>query len=135
MNICQVVLITGASSGIGEALAHEFYVAGCKVILASRRQAELERVRNNLINLRLTNSRDTIRPEIVPLDLADLERLPEKVEYILNKCDHVDILINNGGVSLRSDAINVKSEVDVQLMYVNYFGAVTLTKGIVKCYN
>lgn len=47
----KVVLITGASSGLGEALAHTFYVAGCKVVLAARRQEELERVRKDLIQL------------------------------------------------------------------------------------
>lgn len=47
----KVVLITGASSGLGEALAHTFYIAGCKVVLAARRQEELERVRKNLLEL------------------------------------------------------------------------------------
>lgn len=47
----KVVLITGASSGLGEALAHTFYIAGCKVVLAARRQDELERVRKNLLEL------------------------------------------------------------------------------------
>ena len=45
----QVVVITGASSGLGEALAHTFYMAGCKVILCARRQEELERVRKDLL--------------------------------------------------------------------------------------
>jgi len=45
----QVVLITGASSGLGESLAHSFYKAGCRVILAARREEELERVRNDLL--------------------------------------------------------------------------------------
>lgn len=47
----KVVLITGASSGLGEALAHTFYIAGCKVVLAARRQDELERVRKDLLQL------------------------------------------------------------------------------------
>jgi len=42
-------LITGASSGLGESLAHSFYQAGCRVILAARREEELERVRNDLL--------------------------------------------------------------------------------------
>lgn len=45
----KVVLITGASSGLGEALAHCFYRAGCKVILSARREKELERVRGILL--------------------------------------------------------------------------------------
>lgn len=47
----QVVVITGASSGLGEALAHSFYMAGCKVVLAARRKDELERVRNDLLEI------------------------------------------------------------------------------------
>lgn len=47
----KVVLITGASSGLGEALAHIFYRAGCKVVLAARRQDELERVRKDLMSI------------------------------------------------------------------------------------
>lgn len=125
-------MITGASSGIGEALAHEFYSFGCKVVLAARRAGELERVRRNLLNTKLPNGIQSIRPEIVPLDLADLNQLPDKAHHILRSCLHVDILINNGGVSLRSDVLSVKLDVDVQLMNVNYFGAVTLTKGTVK---
>lgn len=42
-------MITGASSGLGEALAHTFYMAGCKVILCARRKEELERVRTDLL--------------------------------------------------------------------------------------
>jgi short-subunit dehydrogenase len=42
-------MITGASSGLGESLAHSFYKSGCRVILAARRQNELERVRSDLL--------------------------------------------------------------------------------------
>lgn len=44
-------MITGASSGLGEALCHTFYTAGCKVVLAARRKEELNRVRNDLMEL------------------------------------------------------------------------------------
>lgn len=47
----QVVVITGASSGIGEALAHTFYMAGCKVVLVARRKEELDRVRTDLLEM------------------------------------------------------------------------------------
>lgn len=45
------MVITGASSGLGEALAHSFYTAGCKVVLAARRKDELERVRRDLLEI------------------------------------------------------------------------------------
>lgn len=125
-----MILITGASSGIGEALAHEFYALGCRVVLAARRAGELERVRRNLLNSKLSNGIQSIRPEILTLDLAELNQLPDKVHHILRSCLHVDILINNGGISLRSDVMSVKQEVDLKLMNVNYFGAVALTKAL-----
>lgn len=101
------------------------------MVLCARRAGELERVRRNLLNTKLPNGIQSIRPEIVVLDLAQLNELPDKAHRILRTCLHVDILINNGGVSLRSDVLSVKQEVDVQLMNVNYLGAITLTKGIV----
>lgn len=125
-------MITGASSGIGEALAHEFYAAGCRVVLAARRLGELDRVRNNLLNQRQPTDEQQqrlIRPEIVQLDVANVDQLPAKCEQILHLCNHVDILINNAGVSLRSDTLSVKAEVDLRMMCTNYFGAVALTKG------
>lgn len=127
--VIQVVVITGASSGIGEALAHEFYGYGCKVVLASRRIGELERVRRNLLNTKLPTGIESHRPDIVPLDLEQIQQLPDKAHSILRSNLHVDILINNGGISLRSDALTVKQEVDVQIMNINYFGAIALTKG------
>lgn len=48
-----MVLITGASSGLGEALARVFYQAGCRVVLAARRESELERVKKELLASRL----------------------------------------------------------------------------------
>lgn len=126
-------MITGASSGIGEALAMEFYSLGCKVVLAARRVGELERVRRNLLNTKLVDGIQSIRPEILPLDLAELNDIPEKAHHILRTCLHVDVLINNGGISLRSDVLSVKQEVDIRLMNVNYFGSIALTKGRNKC--
>lgn len=92
----KVVLITGASSGLGEALAHVFYVAGCKVVLASRRQEELERVKKDLL---LTHSTSvTHSPVVLPLDLTDINSLPAKIKYVLDIYGSIDILVNNGKV-------------------------------------
>lgn len=48
----KVVLITGASSGLGESLSHQYFKAGSKVILVARRQGELERVCEDLMKLK-----------------------------------------------------------------------------------
>ncbi|XP_055916636.1 dehydrogenase/reductase SDR family protein 7-like [Eupeodes corollae] len=124
----KVVVITGASSGLGEALAHVFYKAGCKVVLAARRQDELERVRKSLLN---TEANDvTYPPVVMPLDLSELNSLQGVVDKILKIHNKVDILINNGGISVRSDVMTSAIDVDVKVMLVNYFGAVALTKAV-----
>ncbi|XP_075969589.1 dehydrogenase/reductase SDR family protein 7-like isoform X2 [Anticarsia gemmatalis] len=123
----KVVVITGASSGIGEALAHIFYENGCKVVLASRRQSELERVKNDLIQKNLPTQ--TLEPIVLPLDLGDLKDVDSFVKKVHDICGHIDILINNGGVSHRGPILHTMLDVDLKIMAVNYFGAVALTKG------
>ncbi|XP_065094087.1 dehydrogenase/reductase SDR family protein 7-like [Ochlerotatus camptorhynchus] len=122
----KVVLITGASSGLGEALAHTFFLAGCKVVLAARRKQELERVRKDLLALHTTVV--THSPLVIPLDLSHINSLPNKVKEVLEIHGQIDILINNGGVSVRSDCISTAIEVDIKVMLVNYFGTVALSK-------
>ncbi|XP_059614611.1 dehydrogenase/reductase SDR family protein 7-like [Phlebotomus argentipes] len=124
----KVVLITGASSGLGESLAHVFYMAGCKVVLSARRKDELERVRKDL--LECYSRTPTHPPVVVPLDLTDVNGLPEKVTGILNIFGKIDILVNNGGISVRSTALATTIDVDIKVMLVNYFGSVALTKAI-----
>ncbi|MCX6951901.1 MAG: SDR family oxidoreductase [Verrucomicrobia bacterium] len=118
----QVVWITGASSGIGEALAQAFAREGARLVLSSRRVEELERVR-----------RACVRPDehlVVPLDLARSETFPAAVATVLAQRGHIDVLVNNGGVSQRALAKDATLEVERALMEVNYFGPVALTKAV-----
>jgi short-subunit dehydrogenase len=118
----QVVWITGASSGIGEALALAFAREGTRLVLSSRRPEELERVRAACA-----------RPDahlVLPLDLCRPEDFPAAVARVLTACGHVDILVNNGGVSQRAHAADTTSAVERALMEVNYFGQVALTKAV-----
>ncbi len=118
----QIVWITGASSGIGEALAYAFAREGARLVLSSRRADELERVR-----------RACERPDdhiTVTLDLGRVADLPMAVGEVLARRGHVDILINNGGVSQRALAKDASLDVERALMEVNYFGPVALTKAL-----
>lgn len=124
----KVVMITGASSGLGESLAHCFYKAGCRVILAARRQNELQRVRSDLLAMHVTVP--THPPVVLPLDLSDLNTLPDLVRQALAICGPIDILINNGGVTHRDDVLSTDTEVAQKIMAVNYFGQMVLTKAV-----
>lgn len=122
-----MVVITGASSGIGEALAHEFYKQGCKVVLCARRREELERVKLDLLKKHPTVP--TYPPVVVVADLSDLDSLEGVVNQIIDITGHIDFLINNGGISNRGSVIDTNNDVFFRVMTVNYFGAVALTKG------
>jgi short-subunit dehydrogenase len=119
----KVIWITGASSGIGEALALEFTKLGARLILSARREDELKRVAalTKLPELDLM---------ILPFDLSNTENASGLAAQIMNKFGRIDILINNGGYSQRSEAMETSMEIDRQLMEVNYFSYVNLTKAV-----
>lgn len=118
----KVVWITGASSGIGEALALALASEGSKLILSSRRQKELEIIKDKCLNIR------NIYITILILDLADSETLKAKVKEAESIYGHIDILINNGGVSQRETIINTNISVQRRIMEINYFGAIALSQ-------
>src|SRR5688572_929881 len=120
----KVIWLTGASSGIGEALAYELANKGAKLILSARRKEELERVKSNCNEA----ARKDIR--ILPLDLAQAESLEGATQAAIQLFGHVDILINNGGISQRSLVQESTMDVYRRLMEVNFFGALALTKYI-----
>jgi short-subunit dehydrogenase len=120
----KVVWITGASSGIGEALAYELANRGAKLILSARRKEELERVKGNCA----VSAQPNVR--VLPLDLTKTEMLKLSTEAAIQLFGQVDILINNGGISQRSFAKDTRIEVDRKIMEVNYFGSVAITKNL-----
>lgn len=118
----KVIWLTGASSGIGEALTYELSKRGAQLIISSRRKEELEKVKGNCDASVQPNIR------ILPLDLSSSTTLKLSVEAAVQLFGRVDILINNGGISQRSFAKDTTLDVDRKLMEVNYFGSITLTK-------
>lgn len=119
----KVVWITGASSGIGKALAYVLNRRGAKVILSSRREQALVKVRNNAPG-------DRSDMHILPIDLAEAETLPGKTEHALSIYGHIDYLFNNGGVSQRSLITETDMEVVRQIMEINFFGTILLTRTV-----
>lgn len=119
----KVVWITGASSGIGEATVYELAKKGCKLILSARREEKLKRVKENA-NLTDENAL------ILPIDLENFLDAPLWVTKALAKFNTIDVLINNGGISQKSDAMETTEEVEKKIMDINYFGNVALTKAV-----
>jgi len=117
-----VVWITGASSGIGEALAHAWAQAGARLVLSSRRPDELERVR-----------RTCTRPEehlVLPVDLTKPDTFSAAVARAAAHFGNLDVLVNNAGVSQRALALDTAPDVERAIMEVDYFAPVALTKAV-----
>ncbi len=118
----KVVWITGASSGIGEALAHEFAAQGARLVLSARRADVLESVRLQCAN--------PDRHFVLPLDMTDSESLPAHVQAVLEKFGSIDVLVNNAGISQRSLIKDTSLAVDRKVMELDFFGPVALTKAV-----
>ena len=117
----KVVWITGASSGIGEALVNECAKQGAIIVLSARRKQELERVANEA---HLTQENHLI----LPFDLSDTSNATQWAEEVIAKFGRIDILINNGGQSQRSEVLLTSAETERTLFEINYFSAVNLSK-------
>lgn len=118
----RVVWITGASSGIGEAMAYAFAGRGAQLVLSARNTERLQEVK--------ARCSYPDRHLILPLDLDDSAAFSEKVQSVLDALGRIDILINNGGISQRSPAAETNLETDRRIMETNFFGTVALTKAV-----
>jgi len=119
----KVVWITGASSGIGEALVYAFAEMGSKVIASSNDQAGLERVIKNC-----AVSPGNIKGAV--FDLSDTSGIESLVSGIVAEEGGIDILLNIGGVSQRATILETPLWLDRKIMEINYFGTIALTKAV-----
>jgi short-subunit dehydrogenase len=118
----KIVWITGASSGIGEALAIAWSREGATVILSARDAKELERVRGLCAN----PERHVVRP----LDVIDPDAIQQAAADVLRDHGRVDILVPSAGVSQRSLAEETDLSIDRRIMEINYFGTIALVKAV-----
>ncbi len=122
----KVVLVTGASSGIGRAVAAHVASHGAKVMLVSRTKAKLEELRAEI-------EKAGGEAAVYPTDLADMEACRRMAEKVLADQGQVDILVNNAGRSIRR---GVTQSLDrfhdfERTMQLNYFGAVKLMLALI----
>jgi len=117
----KVVIITGASSGIGKALAYEFGKKGAKVVLAARNLAKLLVIASDLQKL-------GIQSLAVRTDVSVEKDCQTLMDTTIEHFKKIDILINNAGISMRALFIDLQLDVMHRLMDTNYWGTVYCTK-------
>ena len=118
----KTIWITGASSGIGEALVYELSKAGARLIISARRVSELERVKATCAH-----------PEhvhILPVDLSSEVSVKTAIQQALSHHQRIDLLFNNGGISQRSEALFTDTDVVRSVMEIDFFSNITLSREV-----
>ncbi len=118
----QVVWVTGASSGIGEALVPALLKEGAKVVVSARNAATLAQ---------LVERHGADRVKAVPVDLTQAETLDAAVEQAVAAFGQVDVLVNNAGRSQRASALDTGMDEVRSLMELNFMAPVALTRALV----
>lgn len=123
--ICRgkVVILTGASSGIGEATAHLLVQKGAKVVLAARNKVKLE-----LLESKLKKKGGDVLA--VPTDITSVQQVKSLVARTLDVFKTIDILINNAGIVIRKLILNTTNAEIQNLMNTNFFGSIYCTQEV-----
>ena len=117
----KVVLITGASSGIGKQTAIEFAKLGSSIILVARRKNKLEQVENELKQF-------NVNTLVCACDVSKKDQVEELSKIVLQKFDSIDILVNNAGFAIYGSVSDLSiNEIESQ-METNYFGMIYCVK-------
>ncbi len=118
----KVVVVTGASSGIGRACAEEFAKQGAHVVLAGRRIVTICEITAEL------EKKYGVRCLAVECDVSKQDDCKYLIDHTVMSFGKLDVLVNNAGVSMRALFKNVDLEVVHHIMNVNFFGTVYCTK-------
>ena len=117
----KVVIITGASSGIGKALAIEFAKLGAHIVITGRNEARLNEVAEILDGMKTRNL-------CLQLDVAKEKDNEILVNETINTFGKIDILINNAGISMRALFEEIEMDVFKKVMDINFYGTLYATK-------
>jgi short-subunit dehydrogenase len=119
------IIITGASSGIGEALASELAKEGANLAVAARNEKKLIELQSQI-----QTSHNKI--VVIPTDVTVVEQCNHLVQETINQLGGIDILINNAGISMRAPFEDTKLDVLHHLMNVNFWGATNCSMASIK---
>lgn len=127
----KVIWVTGASSGIGRALALTLAKQGAKLILSARRAPLLEEVKGSCLEVSrgLLSDRDIL---VLPLNILELDEHSKALDQVLQHFGHLDTLVNNAGRSQRAQWEEIEVQVDRDLFELDVFSTLNLTRLVVK---
>jgi len=117
----KIVVITGASSGIGEATAEQFAKKGANIVLVARKKDKLEEVEKKL-------SKYLIKILVQVCDVSDKEQVKQMSETVIDTFSRIDILVNNAGFVIYGKVEELSIEDIESQMKTNYFGMINCTK-------
>jgi dehydrogenase/reductase SDR family protein 7B len=119
----KVVWITGASSGIGEALAIALAKEGARLVLTARNEEKLTMLKEKCQNF-------CEHCLVLPMDLFQIASIPVAVEQVIAEFGRIDMLINNAGISQRALTREADLSIDRKVMELNFFSPVAMTKAV-----
>lgn len=119
----KIIWVTGASSGIGEALCYQLNELGAKLIISSRNREALYQVKGKCKN-------NPLDVHVLPLDLENTDSLKDITNEALKIFNKIDIIIHSGGISQRSLALETELSVAQRIMNINFWGTVALTQHV-----
>jgi dehydrogenase/reductase SDR family member 7B len=118
----KIIWVTGASSGIGEALVYALANEGAHLIISGRRVEELERVQKQCAHP------ERVHP--LPLDLSSPESVARAIDECYRSHPRIDMLFNNGGISQRAEALETELSVVRAVMEIDFFSNIALSRAV-----
>ena len=123
----KVIIVTGASSGIGLASAQKFASLGAKVVLAARSLDKLEKIASDL-NQRFAAHSSQLIAHCIKTDVTKEEDCKNLIDQTVRHFGKIDVLVNNAGISMRAVFKDLDLTVMKSLMDTNFWGTVYCTK-------
>ena len=125
----KVVLITGSTRGIGNAIAREFIKSGAKVVICGSKLENATKAEEE-IKKELNIDDNYLLP--VGINMKDISDIKKVVDAIINKWGRIDVLINNAGITSNVSLLDSTDEEFREMFDINFFGVVSLTREVVK---
>ena len=120
------IVITGASKGIGRAVAEKFAANGCSLFLCARTEKDLDS-----LTVEIGEKYPDIKVKYRVCDVANKQELKEFAGYVLSQCAQIDVLVNNAGAFIQGNVYDEEDGVLEQLMETNLYSAYYLSRFLI----